>query len=713
MTKLRALLALFAFSIAAISPARAAMTTQDAPAAALLLRLSDSLQSLQQPTGEWIGAIEGDPSADFMPLILAKKLGLSAPGLKEQTLNRVFRWQDPATGLWPAYPGGPPSADVTAMVLNGLKFADIREDDPRVSRAWKWYRENGGINGLGTLNRMIALFAGIVPPESVPDLSPKFFALRKSSPVNIFNIGFGRSALIPMIVWKYYVDAGDGVIRKPRPLDPARIRSAGAAFGHVLDAPIELGDALYRLFHLGNEPTHGFLSDAMAVAEDGIPTSADFWAQEGIGWILKHQQADGTWAGALQVTYFCMFALHEAQMQGVGNFDSRIQAAWKGILAWRTEIPNGATIQQTTIGPVMDTARVLTAFAAAPARFQSLSPDRRRLATNWLVGMQINKPGDWSALAGQIPPGGWAFEYFNDFYPDSDDTGMVIEALAESEDLLDKSAETAIEKGTRWLLGMQNSDGGFPTWDRNTSKLFDWITENGISKIPDVSDISQGDITARVIKGLVAQPDHPSVASAVKRACEFLVNKRVKTKDTSLPLWRGEWMTDYAYGTAQALDALLIAKCWDSAEATPDIQWLISKQNPDGGWGESPESYHLEKFVAAPSTLTQTEFILNTLIRYELTRHSEGANDTWDAARFSIEAGIKYLIDRIGEDRFPHEDQFTGVYVRGVWYGRYLLLPHYEAVRVLGAYLSLVEEDGPRFEISGKSESSLQLPAGN
>jgi len=631
-----------------------------------LSRISQSLINMQHPSGEWVGVVEADPTADLMPIFLAQKLGLSNPQLMEQTLDRIFKRQDPSSGLWPEYPGGPFSADVTAMLVMGLQYTGFDMTDLRVARAWKWFNQNGKEKNLGILNKMIATFGELIPASSMPVVSPKFFAIPFYTPINLKSMGFGRTGVIPEAVWRYYHDVIAGVNEAAGELDPARLRSGGDAFGDEWAAPISLSDPWYHLWH----GDIGLIS----LFEDTLPTSADFWAQEGLGWILKQQQPDGTWAGALQITYFCMLALHEAQLAGIGHFDAQIQNAWDGLMKWRAEIPGNSTIQQSTVGPVMDTARILTAFAQTPERLSLLPVENNARASFWLIQEKIKQQNPAQSA--------WTFEYENADYPDCDDSGMVIQALSSYPDPASTLGE--VREGVEWLKTKQNSDGGFPAWDRGTSRLFHLITTVDPSAIPDVSDVSQGDITSRVIMGLVAShADH----KMIQHACRFLLHHRRTTSESSLSLWQGEWLVAYAYGTAQATEALLTADCWSASDALPYIQWLISKQNPDGGWGESPESYVQEKFVTAPSTLTQSEFVLMALIRYQNLRQP-GSFDALPA----IEAGIRYLVDRIGESSVPAEDEFTGVYVRQVWYGRYLMLPHYEAVRVLGAYLTLKDQ---------------------
>ena len=672
-----------------ISTATPAATTRER-ATSTYKQITAGLRESQHNDGAWAGVIDADGSVDLMPLVLSKKLGLSYPDLESQTLERIFKLQDSTTGSWSEVPGGPPSLDVTGSILYTLKYLDVASSDPRLARAWSWFNSKGGSpESLSAGNRLIGVFGEWLERGQFPLISPKILALTKSSPINIHNIGFTRIAVIPYSIWCFF-DGAMLVHRKVRPLDSERVKSRGSLLGTHHEARLRFE---YDPSFAG---ASGLLSHLMTLAEV-IPYPAEFWAQEGIGWILDHQQADGTWAGALQMTYFSILALHKAQLAGVGNFDSQIQKAWQGLMAWRAKIPEGSTIQQSTVGPVMDTARVLSAIHAAPKSVSDavLPGENRSKAVRWLLDHQIAKKGDWSNMVPGLPPGGWTFEYVNDFYPDCDDTAMVIEGLAMSDLTGFPDAIPALRKGVAWLVGMQNKDGGFPAWDRGVTSLGRKALK--MLNMPEMSDEGQVDITSRSVKALAifrnaipsSTPSSSQFASSVQDACRFLEKQKRKTADGPLRLWRGEWMTNYLYGTSEALGALMAGDCWTAKQARPYVEWLMSKQQNDGGWGESQESYDLQSYVQAKSTLSQSEWVLNALISYERLRRVRAPGSP--SVMPAIENGIGFLIDRIGDRKQPYESEFTGTFVRGVWYSRYVSLAHYEGVRTLGNYLSLAE----------------------
>lgn len=663
-------------------------------------RLANSMVALQKD-GHWHGAVDADPSADALVLVLGKKLGLATPDLEREVLARIFEWQRQEGGrFWPAYPGGPDSLETTGTILFALQAAGVSRWDARVARAWQWFEEQGGVSKLNFASRTLLAMSGALPSEAVGYLSPNFFALPAQAPINIHSVGIGRTVVVPIAVWSHYRTVCElGLTCSP--MDAERVRSGGQAFGQPLKGLPRLSDGINALKTLlaSARGRAGFAraQTGLRLADRLVPLSAEFWAQEGLGWLLKRQQKDGTWGGLLQISMASILALFEAQQAGVGDFSDEIRKSWEGLLGWRRENAQGLIQQQITQGPVMDTARILTAQLASHDSLRVLSPEKLESAVRWLVSQQILEKGDWSGLAPELRPGGWAFQYFNTYYPDIDDTAMVIEALAKSE-LSHKLPEvrTAIRRGVDWVLGMQNKDGGFPVWDRGTSRVFNEAIElTGKKpvnlKVPRIADASQVDVSSRVLRMLVAVRIHvPEVTVSSRlfaQLSEFLVSKRVSIPGEKLAVWEGDWMTNYLYGTAEVVDSLLTSGEWNTGDAILYIQWLVDKQQASGGWGESNATYAERRYIPGQPTPSQTAMVLNALITYQglFARRAGARNVLVDRA---VERGVDYLLERFKHEAYPKEIEYTGIYAKDLWYGRYDLAPHYEAVRVLGRLLS-------------------------
>src|SRR4029450_9638937 len=131
---------------------------------------------------------------------------------------------------------------------------------------------------------------------------------------------------------------------------------------------------------------------------------------------------------------------------------------------------NGDSLHyQPCPSPVWDTALAVNAMIES-----DVPPDHPALrrAAEWLIECQVLVPGDWQVKRPHGKPGGWAFQYRNDFYPDLDDTAMVVMALEKVSGLDGDTTRAAKERGLGWFLGMQGSDGGWASFDADNNRLY-------------------------------------------------------------------------------------------------------------------------------------------------------------------------------------------------------------------------------------------------
>jgi squalene-hopene/tetraprenyl-beta-curcumene cyclase len=318
----------------------------------------------------------------------------------------------------------------------------------------------------------------------------------------------------------------------------------------------------------------------------------------------------------------------------------------------------------------------------------SLGDEPIATGVEWLLDKEVTRLGDWSQTVA-ASPGGWYFEHHNEFYPDIDDTAMAVIALSEVrgqepaassqgpgardqelavaslpiqnprskiQDLLHsrlRGLTAAGERARRWMLAMQNRDGGWGAFDKDNDSQF-------LCRVPfadhnAIIDPSTPDLTARVLEALAlwgTKPDEPHV----QRAIAYL--RRTQERDGS---WFGRWGVNYIYGTWQALVGLTaIGVPADDPVVRRGANWLLSVQQACGGWGESADSYeHPELRGQGPCTPSQTAWALLGLV-------SAG-----QAASPAVERGIRYLIDTQNPDGSWDEPEFTGTGFPRVFYLRY------------------------------------------
>jgi squalene-hopene/tetraprenyl-beta-curcumene cyclase len=270
-----------------------------------------------------------------------------------------------------------------------------------------------------------------------------------------------------------------------------------------------------------------------------------------------------------------------------------------------------------------------------------------------------------------LHPGGWAFEFANDFYPDIDDTAMVLLALEYAKASDPDRQARAEHRAVQWLLGMQSSDGGWAAFDVDNN----WQV---LSKVPFADhnamlDPTCPDITGRVLEALCRR-GYPREHAAVERAVQYLL-----THQKSDGSWYGRWGVNYTYGTFLALRGLRASGSPDAGPASQRAaEWLRSVQNADGGWGESCASYDVHEFAAAPSTPSQTAWALLGL---------EAAGDRTSEA---VSRGVTWLLEHQNAEGGWDEDLMTGTGFPNVFYLSYALYRHYFPLLALATFAKSV-----------------------
>jgi len=319
---------------------------------------------------------------------------------------------------------------------------------------------------------------------------------------------------------------------------------------------------------------------------------------------------------------------------------------------------------QPCFSPVWDTA--IAAFALGEAG-ESGSPELAS-AVDWILSKEVRRKGDWSIKRPNLEPGGWYFEFANEFYPDIDDTAMVLLALEHGRGSRTADQRAARDRAVNWLISMQSRDGGWAAFDVDNDWAF--LSDVPFADHNAMLDPACPDITGRVIEALIAC-GLASEHAAVRRGVEYL--KRTQESDGS---WYGRWGVAYIYGTCFALRGLCAAG-EDVREAyiLRAGEWLRSIQNADGGWGESCASYDHGTFVEGPSTASQTAWALLGLMA------------SGDLASLSVNRGVDYLINTQTSQGDWREEYSTGTGFPGVFYLNYHLYPHSFPLLALASYI--------------------------
>jgi squalene-hopene/tetraprenyl-beta-curcumene cyclase len=309
---------------------------------------------------------------------------------------------------------------------------------------------------------------------------------------------------------------------------------------------------------------------------------------------------------------------------------------------------------QPCVSPVWDTAltcHTLLEVGSEPAVEGALA------GLEWLRPLQVlDLPGDWSASRPDVLPGGWAFQYANPYYPDLDDTAVVVMAMDRVQRLLgERRFQEAIDRGRDWVSGLQSGNGGWGAFDVDNNYLY--LNNIPFSDHGALLDPPTEDVTARCASMLAQLGERAETSPALRRALDYL--RRTQLGDGS---WYGRWGMNYIYGTWSALCVLSVAGV-DPASPMIEraVDWLVAIQNDDGGWGEDGSSYKLDYHghEPAPSTASQTAWALMGLMAAGAIGHAVVAR------------GVDYLLRAQRPDGFWAEEEYTATGFPRVFYLRY------------------------------------------
>jgi squalene-hopene/tetraprenyl-beta-curcumene cyclase len=224
--------------------------------------------------------------------------------------------------------------------------------------------------------------------------------------------------------------------------------------------------------------------------------------------------------------------------------------------------------------PVWDTALAVLGLRAC-----DVPADHAQLvkAGEWLLAEEVTVKGDWAVRRPDLAPGGWAFEFANDLYPDVDDAAVVCLALHEL-----GIGEDAIRRGLDWIAGMQSGNGGWGAFDADNTST--WLYKIPFCDFGAVIDPPSEDVSAHALEALALDPRY---ATIVRRGLHYLLGSQ--QRDGS---WWGRWGVNHVYGTAAALPALRACELplHDPAYARASA-WLDAVQADGGGFGEDIRSY--------------------------------------------------------------------------------------------------------------------------
>lgn len=610
-------------------------------AATTLQRATDHLLGLQNPAGWWQGELETNVTMDAEDLLLRHFLGILTPEVAGEAAIWI-RSQQRADGTWANFYGGPGDLGTTVEAYVALRLAGDEPDAPHMARAAEWIRGRGGVSATRVFTRIWLALSGRWSWADIPVIPPEVIYLPSWFPLNIYDWGcWARQTLVALAVVASFKPS------RPLPFDIPELHAA------VPGKPPKADQKDFWSLTFNN------LDKALHKLEKRVPKRARRAAlRRCADWIIARQEADGCWGGIQPPWVYSIMGLH---LLGFGMDHPVIAKAISGLDRFTIRDEKGRRLEACQ-SPVWDTVLVMTGLADA-----GLPPEHPALvsAANWVLDEEIRQKGDWQVRRPGTPAGGWAFEFDNDNYADTDDTAEVILALRRT----GTDNRAAIERGLRWLEGMQCKDGGWGAFDAdNTREL--------VNKLPfcdfgAVIDPPSADVTAHIVEAFAAEGLQDE--TACRRGVIWLLKNQ--EPDGS---WFGRWGANYVYGTGAAVPALIAAGV--KAHKPPirrAVAWLEARQNADGGWGEDMRSYDdpAQWNGQGDSTASQTAWALLAL----LAAGEHGGE--------AAERGIRWLAQTQLADGSWDEPQFTGTGFPRDFYLNYHLYRLAFPVSALGRYV--------------------------
>ncbi len=518
-------------------------------------------------------------------------------------------------------------------------------------------RQRGGIEACRVFTRIWLAMFGLWPWDELPALPPELILLPPSAPLSIYDFGcWARQTVVALtVVWAHRPV-------RPLPFGIDELRSDGQSTGvaPVARPPIA---SLAGAFTVLDRILHAYERLPAWVPPKGLVRRLSLRRAE--RWILLRQEADGCWGGIQPPWVYSILALH---LQGYPLDHPVLQAGLAGLEGFTVRDAGGRRLEACQ-SPVWDTA--LAVIALADAGVEAGDPALTRAAT-WLIDEEVRVPGDWSVRRPGLAPGGWAFEFANDNYPDIDDTAEVILALDRTglDEAGSASRDAANERAVAWTLGMQCRDGGWGAFDvDNDSRL---VAALPFCDFGEVTDPPSADVTAHVIEMLAARPSSTAPA-ALDRGVSWL--SAAQEADGS---WFGRWGANYLYGTGAAVPALIAAGVAPGDDRIRRaVRWLTEHQQADGGWGEDLRSYTDDGWRGrGTSTASQTAWALLALM---------AAGETASPA---VGRGVAWLVETQTAEGTWDEPYFTGTGFPGDFYINYHLYRLVFPVMALGRFVS-------------------------
>lgn len=602
-----------------------------------------ALLNRQQKDGHWVFELEADATIPAEYVLLRHYLGEPADPQLEAKIAVYLRRIQGSHGGWPLIHDGDFDMSASVKAYFALKMIGDAPDAEHMRRAREAILARGGAAQCNVFTRLLLALYGVLPWRAVPVMPVEIMLLPRWFPFHLSKVSYwARTVIVPLLVLqalkpKARNPGGAGIdelfVQPPQTVGPPSKASHQKWFWFLLFRGIDL---------------------VLRAAEPWMPSARRKRAIEKAVAFVRERLNGEEGLGAI----------FPAMVNSVMMFDVLgYPRDHPDVVAARNSIEKLLMVKedeaycQPCVSPVWDTALACQTLLEVG---DDKAVRRAVAGLSWLIPRQVlDVAGDWAEQHPTVRPGGWAFQYANPHYPDLDDTAVVVMAIDRAagrrQGANGRRFHNAVSRGREWVVGLQSTNGGWGAFDADNN--YEYLNNIPFSDHGALLDPPTADVTARCLAMLAQLGEKPGTSPAAAKALGFL--REAQEKDGS---WYGRWGVNYIYGTWSALCALNAAGVDHTApEVCRAVDWLVSIQNDDGGWGEDGTSYKLDYrgYEPAPSTASQTAWAVLGLMAAGESGHP------------AVERGITYLLRTQGKDGLWPEERFTGTGFPRVFYLRY------------------------------------------
>jgi squalene-hopene/tetraprenyl-beta-curcumene cyclase len=600
-------------------------------------RAAAALSARQKSDGHWVFELEADATIPAEYILLRAYLGEPDIPDLERRIGAYLRRIQGEDGGWPLFHAGAMDVSATLKAYFALKMIGDDPDAPHMARARQAILARGGAERCNVFTRILLALFGVISWRAVPEMPVEIISLPRWFPIHLDKVSYwARTVIVPLLVLRDL---------QPRARNPRGVTIDELFVGRPGDMR-----GLARAAHQKEPWASGFfaLDALLRVVRPWFPKGGHARAIARAKAFVDERLNGDDGLGAIFPAMANAVMMYDAL--GFGPDDPG-RATARGAIEKLLVVREHEAYCQPCLSPVWDTALAAHALLEAGGE-ESEAAVASALA--WLEPLQVlDVAGDWAVQRPVVRPGGWAFQYRNDHYPDLDDTAVVVMAMDRAAAGPERFAK-AIGRGREWIEGLQSRDGGWGAFDADNT--YHYLNNIPFADHGALLDPPTADLTARCVS-MLAQLGEPIDSPRMAAALAWL--EREQEADGS---WFGRWGVNYVYGTWSALCALNAAGLAPSSTMVARAaDWLIAIQNPDGGWGEGCDSYRLDYkgYEAAPSAASQTAWALLGLMAAGRIDHA------------ATSRGVAWLAAHQDETGVWLEDAYTGGGFPRVFYLRY------------------------------------------